>query len=99
MAEQISQEAIHNQSYQYLIETVIPSDRRSQVYEFWRSDHVLKQRCEFIAGLYQTYIDHPTPENYSVSLLADYLLEGLYFYNGFIFFYNLSSRMLISEDV
>jgi ribonucleoside-diphosphate reductase beta chain len=99
MAEQISQEAMHNQSYQYLIETVIPSDRRSQVYEFWRSDRVLKQRCEFIAGLYQTYVDHPTPENYFVSLLADYLLEGLYFYNGFIFFYNLSSRMLMSEDV
>ena len=27
LAEQISQEAMHNQSYQYIIETVIPSDR------------------------------------------------------------------------
>ena len=35
MAEQISQEAMHNQSYQYIIETIVPSDRRSQVYEFW----------------------------------------------------------------
>ncbi len=96
MAEQISQEAMHNQSYQYIIETVIPSDRRTQVYDFWRSDSILKQRCKFIAGLYQKYVDNPTPENYFLSLLADYLLEGLYFYNGFIFFYNLSSRMLMS---
>ncbi|MEH2302377.1 MAG: ribonucleotide-diphosphate reductase subunit beta [Nostoc sp.] len=96
MAEQISQEAMHNQSYQYIIETVIPSDRRTHVYDFWRSDRILKERCEFIAGLYQKYVDNPTPENYFVSLLADYFLEGLYFYNGFIFFYNLSSRMLMS---
>lgn len=96
MAEQISQEAMHNQSYQYIIETIVPSDRRSQVYEFWRSDRVLKQRCQFIAGLYQKYVDDPTPENYFVSLMADYLLEGLYFYNGFNFFYNLSSRMLMA---
>ena len=96
MAEQISQEAMHNQSYQYIIETVIPSQRRTQVYEFWRSDQVLTQRCEFIAGLYQKYVDQPTPENYFISLLADYLLEGLYFYNGFIFFYNLASRMLMA---
>lgn len=96
MAEQVSQEAMHNQSYQYIIETVILSDRRSQVYQFWRRDRVLKQRCEFIAGLYQKYVDDPTPENYFVSLMADYLLEGMYFYNGFIFFYNLSSRMLMS---
>ncbi|CCH67378.1 Ribonucleotide reductase of class Ia (aerobic),beta subunit [Richelia intracellularis HH01] len=96
MAEQISQEAMHNQSYQYVIETVIPNDRRTQLYEFWRSDIILKERCEFIAGLYQKYVDNPTPENYFVSLLADYLLESIYFYNGFIFFYNLSSRMLMS---
>ncbi len=96
MTEQISQEGMHNQSYQYIIETVIPSDRRSRVYDFWRTDKVLADRCEFIAKLYQNYLDNPNPENYFVSLLADYLLEGIYFYNGFIYFYNLASRMLMS---
>ncbi len=101
IAEQISQEGMHNQSYQYIIETVIPSDRRNTVYEFWRTDKVLADRCEFIAGLYQKYIDLPTEENYFVALLADYLLEGMYFYNGFIYFYNLASRMLMpgSADI
>jgi len=101
MTEQVSQEGMHNQSYQYIIETIIPAERRPQVYDFWRSDKVLKERCEFIAKLYQGYIDKPTTENYFISLLADYLLEGLYFYNGFIYFYNLASRMLMpgSADI
>ncbi|WP_293071504.1 MULTISPECIES: ribonucleotide-diphosphate reductase subunit beta [unclassified Moorena] len=101
MAEQISQEGMHNQSYQYIIETVIPTEHRSRVYEFWRTDTVLRDRCEFVASFYQRYVDNPTPENYFVSLLADFLLEGMYFYNGFIYFYNLASRMLMpgSADI
>ncbi|MGK7928546.1 MAG: ribonucleotide-diphosphate reductase subunit beta, partial [Spirulina sp.] len=52
-------------------------------------------------GLYQQYIDDPTPENYFIALMADFILEGLYFYNGFIYFYNLASRMLMpgSADI
>lgn len=101
MAEQISQEAMHNHSYQYMIETIIPSEKRDKVYDFWRTDKVLKERCEFIASLYQNYLDLPSQENYFVSLLADYLLESLYFYNGFIYFYNLASRQLMpgSADI
>ncbi len=95
IAEQISQEGMHNASYQYVIETVIPSDRRNAVYEFWRTDNVLAERCKFIAQLYQKYLDNPTSENYFVTLLADYLLEGIYFYNGFNFFYTLASRTLM----
>lgn len=101
IAEQISQEGMHNQSYQYMIETIIPGERRSVVYDFWRTDAILKDRCEYIATHYQRYIDSPTQENYFTALLADYLLEGMYFYNGFIFFYNLASRMLMpgSADI
>jgi ribonucleoside-diphosphate reductase beta chain len=65
-----------------MIETMIPSDRRTFVYEFWKTDIVLRDRCEFIAGIYQKYMDNPTLENYFISLLANYLLEGIYFYNG-----------------
>lgn len=95
MAEQISQEGMHNQSYQMLIESIIPSDRRSNIYDFWRTDTILKDRCTFIAKIYQKYVDDPTHENYFISLVADYLLEGLYFYNGFVLYYNLASRMLM----
>jgi ribonucleoside-diphosphate reductase beta chain len=101
MAEQISQEGMHNQSYQFMIDTIIPTEKRDSIYELWREDKVLKARCEHIASLYQAFVDNPSKENYFVALVADYLLEGIYFYNGFISFYNLASRMLMpgSADV
>lgn len=101
LAEQTSQEAMHNESYQCLIQTIIPSERRREVYDFWRTDKILLERCKAIAGLYQTYLDDSTPENYFVALIADYLLEGLYFYQGFIYFYGLASRHLMpgSADI
>jgi ribonucleoside-diphosphate reductase beta chain len=96
LAEQISQEAMHNASYQYIIETVIPIEERKRIYELWQTDEVLRDRCKFIASVYQNYLDNPTHENYFVVLVADYLLEGLFFYNGFNLFYNLASRRLMS---
>ena len=101
ITEQISQESLHSASYQYIIETIIPSDRRKEVYDFWRTDEILSKRCKFIADVYQAQIDKPSERNYFMSLLADYVLEGIYFYNGFIYFYNLASRMLMpgSADI
>jgi ribonucleoside-diphosphate reductase beta chain len=101
LAEQVSQEGMHNHAYQYMIETIIPVEKRDSIYDFWRTDKVLFERCKYIAGLYQRYIDDPTEENYFYALLADYLLESVYFYNGFMFFYTLASRMLMpgSADI
>lgn len=95
LSEQASQEAMHNQSYQYIIETLIPSDRRDEIYEYWREDKVLLERCEAIARYYQQFQDSRSPEDYFYALVANYLLEGLYFYNGFVFFYSLASRQLM----
>jgi ribonucleoside-diphosphate reductase beta chain len=96
LSEQISQEGMHSSSYQYIINSIIPAARRDAVYDFWRTDPTLKARCEFIASLYQNYVDSPTQENYFIALVADYILESLYFYNGFSFFYSLASRQLMS---
>ena len=92
---QTYQEAVHSQSYAYTIETVIPKNKRDKIYDFWRTDEVLLERNTYIAGIYQDYIDSPTDKNYFKVLIANYLLEGLYFYNGFNFFYNLASRNLM----
>ena len=98
---QTYQEAIHSQSYAYTIETVIPKNKREKIYDFWRTDSILLERNTYIAEIYQSYIDTPTDKNYFKVLVANYLLEGLYFYNGFNFFYNLASRNLMpgSADV
>ena len=95
------QEAIHSQSYAYTIETVIPKNKREKIYDYWRTDEVLFERNKYIAQIYQDFITDPTDSNYFRTIVANYLLEGLYFYNGFNFFYNLASRNLMpgSADV
>lgn len=101
LAIQTYQEAIHSQSYAYLIETLIPSDKRNDIYEFWRDDKILYDRISFIASIYQDFHDDETSENFVRSLIANYLLEAVYFYNGFNFFYLLASRNLMpgSADI
>lgn len=89
------QEAIHAQSYAYMIETVVPKNKREKIYEFWRTDDVLAERNNYIANIYESFIKDQSDTNYFRTLVANYLLEGLYFYNGFNFFYNLSSRNLM----
>ncbi len=96
LTEQASQEAMHNDAYQVMIDTIIPAEDRRYVYDFWRTDKVLRERCRFIAAIYQNYLDDPTSENYFIALIADYLLEGIYFYNGFVANYNFASRQLMS---
>lgn len=93
---QAYQEAIHSQSYQYIIETVLPPEKRQYIYDFWRDDEILFKRIKYIASIYQTYLDNPTMYNFKRVLVANYLLEGLYFYNGFQFFYGLASRGLMN---
>lgn len=89
------QEAIHAQSYSYIIETVIPPEERDSIYYRWRDNPMLLKRNNYITYLYQKFLDEPTLENYADVLIANFILESLYFYNGFIFFYNLSSRGLM----
>jgi ribonucleoside-diphosphate reductase beta chain len=95
LAIQTYQEAIHSQSYAYTIESIIPVEKREDIYEFWRDDKVLFDRIKFIAKTYQDFHDASSVENFVKALLADYLLEALYFYNGFNFFYLLASRNLM----
>lgn len=101
IAEQTFFEGIHSESYKYIVEALLPVEERDKIYDFWRKDEVLKKRCLNILDYYQRYLDSKSDEDYLYALFADYLLEGLYFYNGFVYFYTLSSRQLMngSSDV
>lgn len=96
LSVQTYQEAIHSQSYAYVIESVVPKAMRESIYEFWKDDKILFDRNEYIAAIYQGFVDQSSEQNFGKVLVADYLLEGIYFYNGFNFFYNLASRNLMT---
>lgn len=101
LSVQTFQEAIHSQSYQYIIESILPKEIRNSIYDKWRDDNILFERNKYIAEIYQNFINDSNEENFVKVIIADYLLESLYFYNGFNFFYLLASRnkMMGTSDV
>lgn len=89
---QAFQEYIHSLSYQYILNELFSSTEREEIYNLWRDDELLLQRNKFIASHYQDFSDTPNKETFKKALAADFALEGIYFYNGFNFFYQLASR-------
>jgi len=92
LAIQTYQEAIHSQSYATILESVVDSDKRDQIYYFWRDNKILLERNTFIGQIYQDFIDHPNDDNFFKGVVGNFLLEGLYFYNGFAFFDTLADH-------
>lgn len=91
------QEMIHSQSYQYILQELFPSFEREDIYNYWRNNPLLLKRNKMIASKYQSFIDNPTHDNFKVAIAADFALEGIYFYNGFNFFYQLASRNKVAN--
>ena len=92
LAIQTYQEAIHSQSYATILETVCDSKEREEIYYLFRDDKILLERNTYIGSIYQDFVDAPNDRNFFRGLIANYLLEGLYFYNGFAFFDTLSDN-------
>lgn len=91
------QELIHSQSYQYLLQELFPSTEREEIYDYWRKNPLLLKRNKSISAKYQAFADNPTKDTFKQAIASDFALEGIYFYNGFNFFYQLASRNKVSE--
>lgn len=89
---QAYQEAIHSQSYATILETVVPSKERDEIYYFWKDDKLLLERNEFIGKIYQDFIDNPCDETLFKGIVWNFILESIYFYNGFAFFDTLADQ-------
>lgn len=86
---QTFQECIHSQSYSYMLDTICNPTERNEILYQWKTDRHLLRRNEFIGNLYNGFVEHPDKEHFFQVLVANYILEGIYFYSGFMFFYNL----------
>ena len=89
---QAYQEAIHSQSYATILETIVDSKEREEIYYFWRTDKHLLERNEFIGWIYQDFINEPNDRNFFRWIIWNFLLESIYFYNGFAFFDTLADQ-------
>jgi len=84
------QEVIHNHSYSYVLSSIVPKKKQDEVFEFWRTEETLRKRNDFITNGYKEFSKEPTVETFLKSIIYDVILEGLFFYSGFAFFYNLA---------
>lgn len=84
------QEVIHNHSYSYVLSSIVSKKQQDEVFEYWRSEPILRKRNEFVTNGYKRFAEEATIENLLKSIVYDVILEGLFFYSGFAFFYNLA---------
>lgn len=86
---QTFQECIHSQSYSYMLDTICNSTERNDILYQWKTDEHLLARNKFIGDLYNEFVEKQDKESFFKVCIANFILEGVYFYSGFMFFYNL----------
>ncbi len=86
---QAFQEAVHSQSYGYMLDSICSPEERTNILYQWKDDELLLQRNKFIGDLYNEFYEKQTDFLLVKTAVANYILEGIYFYSGFMFFYNL----------
>jgi ribonucleoside-diphosphate reductase beta chain len=96
---QTFQEAVHSQSYSYMLDTICEPQKRNEVLYQWRVDSHLLERNKFIGNLYNAFQKEKSMDNLVCTLIANYILEGIYFYSGFMFFYNLGRNQKMPGSV
>ena len=93
------QEVVHNHSYSYILSSVVPKHVQDEVFEYWKTEPKLIARNEFVTKGYEEFAENPTVENMLKSIIFDVILEGLFFYSGFAFFYNLArNKKMVSTS-
>ena len=87
---QAFQECVHSQSYSYMLDTICSPVERNDILYQWKTDEHLLRRNTFIGNCYNEFQEQRTPPTLLRVMMANFILEGIYFYSGFMFFYNLS---------
>lgn len=84
------QEVVHNHSYSYVLSSLVTKQKQDEVFDFWRTESTLIDRNAFVTDGYKEFAENPSVDNFVKSIVYDVILEGLFFYSGFAFFYNLA---------
>lgn len=85
IGRQISEEWIHVEAYSTITESVIKDPMA--IYDMYRHVPQLAAKNDYITQQSQAVTLDPTDENKVRALVANMILEGIYFYTGFLNFY------------
>ena len=83
---QAFQEAVHSQSYSYMLDSICSPVERDRILYQWKEDEHLLRRNTFIGNLYNEFQEKKDDVTLLRVIMANYILEGIYFYSGFMFF-------------
>ena len=90
MATIADQESEHNHSYSYVLSSLVDLDTQNSTFELGRTDEVLLKRNKRLEEIYNEFAENQTIENLLKVIVFSAILEGLFFYSGFAFFYYLA---------
>lgn len=90
------QEAVHNESYSYILSSLVPLQEQNKRFNEAKDDPIVQKRNKLILDAYEQFRNEPTPLHLFKLAVNSINLEGIYFYAGFAFFYHLArhQRML-----
>src|SRR3954452_1348281 len=84
------QEAVHNESYSYILSSLVPIGEQNERFNQAKMDPIVRKRNQLILDAYENFRENPTPQTLFQLSVNSINLEGIYFYAGFAFFYHLA---------
>jgi ribonucleoside-diphosphate reductase beta chain len=86
------QEAVHNESYSYILSSLVPVSEQNERFNQAKEDKLIQKRNQLILDAYEKFRQHPTAQNLVELAVNSINLEGIYFYAGFAYFYHLARQ-------
>ena len=98
ISRQAWEEALHVDAYSTMIESITQDPMR--IYTLYQRNDILAAKNEHIMRQSAILGDEYNARNFTMALVANIILEGVYFFSGFLTFYTLArgGKMLGSTD-
>lgn len=87
MAYVAATESIHNESYTYILSSLVPKHISLEAFRLPKENKKMIERNEVIMEVFDEFLTNPTIENFLKAQVANSALEGVSFTNGFTPFY------------
>ncbi|HEB9325235.1 TPA: ribonucleotide-diphosphate reductase subunit beta [Campylobacter jejuni] len=99
LARQAYEEANHSKSYAVMVEAIC--DNTDLIYEMEKYDETLREKNDFISSIYEKLAGDVDDNKILLAMVANQILEGVYFYSGFTAIYALAraGKMLGSAQM
>lgn len=88
MAYIMATESIHNESYTYILSTLVTKEESKKAFRFAKENEHLVKRNNMITEHFKNFAENPTIDNFLKAQVANSALEGISFTNGFTPFYH-----------